>query len=118
MTFSTRIFARRNFPIADFELPSLDFDPACADEHDELLLDRVVASLEGEPNVVSLKTPLPTPGELRNSIERHLRARTAVPWPVAPDTDADTDTDAAPAHDRDAAEELRSALAKLKRSLG
>ena len=92
MPILDQLFARRAFPLAPFELVPLEFDK----EHEagELLLDQPVTH-------VAPSTPcaVPTAGELRESIERHLR-------------DAE-----AGARRTDAADELRNALAELRRSL-
>ena len=85
---------RRAFTLPDFELAPLDFIA-----NDDLVLDEVVASLGPEPERSTLAA-VPTPGELRQSIERHLRA-VEPPVPAA-----------------DATDELRDALAQLRRSIG
>jgi len=85
---------RRNFPIPPFELPPLEFEA-----EDELLLDSIVESI-GPVAPASEILPAATAGELRDRIETHLR--------VAGERQPETD----------AAEELRLALAQLRRSLG
>ena len=102
MALPTQPFARKQFALPDFELLPLEFEPGQAEEADELLLDRAV-SRPGPANVVALVQPLPTAGELRASIERHLSERGG---------------ESAADRPADAAEELRSALAELRRSLG
>lgn len=85
---------RRAFSLPEFELAPLDVLL-----EDALVLDDVVASIGPEPD----RSPLievPTAGELRQSIERHLRAGNA---PTPPS---------------DSADELRDALAQLRRSIG
>lgn len=84
---------RRAFSLPEFELAPLDFAA-----EDELVLDDVVASIGPEPERSALAA-VPTPGELRQSIERHLRA-VELPKPAA-----------------DATDELRDALAQLRRSI-
>ncbi len=101
MTFATRLFARREFTLPDFDLQPLEFDADGSST--ELLLDRVVESGTGESNVISLARPLPTAGELHKSIELHLEAARGRDSHDSPPTPA---------------EELRSALAELRRSLG
>ena len=83
------LFTRRAFALPHFELPPLEF------EDDELLLDQAVA----EPTPVhESPRPLPTAGELRESIERNLQGSDRPRF--------------------DASDELREALADLRRSLG
>lgn len=101
MTFMSRLFARREFTLPPFDLKPLEFELRSAAEPDELLLDRVVATSGGGANVVSLSKPLPTPGELRETIESHLNAARTADAAQAPDP----------------ADELRNALAELRRSL-
>jgi hypothetical protein len=100
MEFPTRIFPRRQFRLPEFDLAPLAFEMARTSD-DELLLDRIVTRTESEPNVVALAPPMPTAGELRASIERHLRAtgRPQAPQPA------------------DTVDELGNALADLRRSL-
>ena len=71
------------------------------DSRDELVLDDVLEQLGADPRVVRLFDPrqLPTAGELRASIDRHLRASER--HSSAPD----------------ASEALSEALAQLRRSL-
>ena len=92
MPILDQLFARRDFSLAYFELLPLEFDEA--GEADELLLDQPAGHCT--PNAASA---IPTAGELRESIERHLRG------------------DSASARRADAADELRNALAELRRSL-
>jgi hypothetical protein len=99
MAFLTRLFARGDFSLPAFELAPLEFD--CR-EGDELLLDQPLAPPQRPSNVVSLRQSSPTAGELRESIERHLEA---------------TRGSAAPPAVPDAVDELREALAELRRSL-
>jgi hypothetical protein len=101
MSFFDRLLARRAFPLPQFDLQPLAFElgAGCGDE---LLLDRVVAPSEEHSNVVALGEPLPTAGELRDSIERHLQTTKDCPAaPQAPDPVAEL---------REALSELRSAL--------
>lgn len=84
---------RRAFSLPEFALEPLDFIA-----QDELVLDEVVASIGPEPAPAPLAA-VPTAGELRHRIERHLRA-VERPSPQA-----------------DAADELRDALAQLRRSI-
>lgn len=100
MTFLSKLLAAREFTLPPFDLEPLAFELAAAQE-DELLLDRVVSLSEGQPNVVALSQPVPTAGELHQCIERHLGRVGDEPPPPA-----------------DGAEELREALAELRRSLG
>lgn len=93
-----QLFARRDFPLPSFELPPLEFDDA-AGEADELLLDEVIVQIAPPPRA-ELSPPLPTAGQLRESIERHLRGESRG------------------GRRADAADELRHALAELRRSLG
>ena len=72
-----------------FEVAPLEFD-----EGDELLLDRPVA--RDGAQVVRLFDPIPTPGEMHQTIERHLR-KAATP--------------------ADATGELQDALAELRRAI-
>ena len=72
-----------------FEVASLEFE-----DEDELLLDRPVG--RDGAQVVRLFDPIPTPGELHHTIERHLRG--TVPG-------------------ADASGELQDALAELRRAI-
>ena len=101
MAFLTRLFARRGFPLPQFDLAPLAFE-ACPPDGDELSLDRRLP-VDGSSNVIALPGAARTPGELRESIERHLR--------ISSDDDA-------PLLAQDAVDELREALAELRRSLG
>ena len=101
MAFPNRLFGRRDFALPRFDLAPLEFSDV-GPEQDELLLDRVVEA--GESNVISLATPLPTAGELHAAIEHHLHATRAKARQ--------------PERRPGPAEELRSALAELRRSLG
>jgi hypothetical protein len=102
----------RVLPIASFEAPPVPLDPldelllTDADRlvepsSDELLLDDVLAELGPDSRVVRLFDPasMPTPGELRARIDRHLTAGGGA---------------AAPA---DASQALHDALAELRRAL-
>lgn len=93
-------WSRRQFSLPPFELAPLEFEPQAGEPLDELLLDEVVASDARDADAVPVMQPMPTAGELRDSIERHLRgARQSAPAV-------------------DAADELREALAELRRSIG
>ena len=92
MPILDQILAPRAFPLPPFELVPLEFDQG--GEPDELLLDQPVS--QRSP---SAPCSVPTAGELRESIERHLRG------------------DGAGTRRADAADELRNALADLRRSL-
>jgi hypothetical protein len=74
----------------------------CATTSDEaLVLDRPIAR-SGDSNVIALGQPIPTAGELHESIERHLReSRGGGVGHPAPDP----------------VDELREALAALRRSM-
>ena len=101
MSFIPNLFARRAFSLADFELAPLEFCEAASAELAELLLDQPI--LGPQSTVVVFPQAIPTPGEMRETIERHLEAKDAddpAPAPASP------------------AEELRLALAELRRSLG
>jgi hypothetical protein len=100
MAFLTRLFARRGFPLPQFDLAPLAFDVRPPDE-DELSLDRRLP-LDDNSNVIALPGAPQTPGELHESIERHLRdGRGHGPQRL----------------EQDAVGELREALADLRRSL-
>ena len=103
MAFLPDLFARRTFSLAEFELAPLDFTAEVTSELAELLLDQPIAAAEPSSTVVAFPRAVPTPGEMHRSIERHLEARDAA-VPAA--------SSASPA------EELRLALAELRRSLG
>jgi hypothetical protein len=92
-----RLWLRRAFRLPPFELVPLEFEPAV---EDELLLDEVVSKLGPVPAAPPHLQLVPTAGELRNRIEDHLRANQG----------------SAPR--QHAADELRAALADLRRSLG
>ena len=96
MALYDRFSFRRGFSLPEFELAPLEFEPAGADE---LLLDEVVASIAELPDPQMPSAAVPTAGELHESIERHLRASNA------------------PAQ-ADPVDELRDALAQLRRSIG
>ena len=100
MTLTLPLFRRRKLPLPAFNLAPLAFEMAEAE--DELLLDRVVSRPGNSPGVVALGAPMPTPGQLQASIERHLR-------------EAKRASEDAP---QDARDELRNALAELRRSIG
>jgi hypothetical protein len=109
----------RHFLIGDFapaESPALgdklvvgdedSFPEAALDGSPELLLDDVLAELAPDSRVVRLfdRTAMPTPGELRDWIDRHLGS----------------DRMSAAPHDApgvDASQALHEALAELRRSL-
>jgi hypothetical protein len=90
---TTTIWPRRGFRLPHFELAPLEFSvEKLADEI--LLTDKVAGDSD---RVVHLVHPRPTPGELDTRIQQHLgRKRPG----------------------DDAAEELRTALAELRLSLG
>ena len=101
MTLFSKLLAAREFPLPPFDLAPLAFELLSTVDEDELLLDRVVLAADGQPNVVTLSQPVPTAGELHDSIERHLSGSEGTPEQVP-----------------DGVEELRAALADLRRSLG
>lgn len=101
MALLTWLFGRREFPIPQFDLAPLAFE--LKREEDELILNEASADWEDDANVVAIRREPRTPGEMRESIERHLR--------LARD-------DGPPLLEQDAVDELREALAKLRRSLG
>jgi hypothetical protein len=91
MAFLTSLLSRRQFPLAQFDLAPLAFE-----------LGR---SCEGEQAGNSVPQPHPiTPGEMRESIERHLRL-------IKREDDS-------PLLEQDAVDELREAIAELRRSIG
>lgn len=111
-----RVPAEHRLPLAAFE--AIQFD--CSDEleelilsadqiiapahgvvtEDELILDDVLSALGPDSRVVRLFTPqLPTPGELKSTIDRHLQDRSSPP-PIP-----------------DASRALSDALAELRQSL-
>jgi hypothetical protein len=102
MAFLTRLLARREFPIPQFDLAPLAFELQ-RDDNDELLLNRPVVAAKGDSSIIALPDAARTPGELRESIERQLR--------LVRDDDP-------PLLEQDAVDELREALAELRRSLG
>lgn len=95
----SRLWQRSQFSLPPFELAPLEFEVEAGEPLDELLLDEVVASIGRDADAVAVTQPMPTAGELRDSIERHLRGS----------------RHGAPAVD--AADELRQALAELRRSI-
>jgi hypothetical protein len=101
MAFLTRLFVRHDFPLPQFDLAPLAFELRNPVDEGELLLDRPFVATDDGSNVVSLRGSARTPGQLRESIERHLRA--------ARDDD--------PLLEQDAVDELRQALAELRRSI-
>jgi hypothetical protein len=103
MAFLPDIFARRTFNLAEFELAPLDFCEEAAAELAELILDRPLVAADSSSTVVAFPRAIPTPGELHETIQRHLESKD----PVRPAAEP-----ASPA------EELRLALAELRRSLG
>jgi len=96
MEFS-RLLGRRRLPLAQFELPPLEFE-----ELAELILQEPLESGDPGSNVVQLSWATPTAGELRDSIERHLQSKGG---------DGAADRAVSPA------DELKSALAELRSSL-
>lgn len=72
-----------------------------AEDAEELLLDDILAEIEPDSRVVRLFAPLPTPGALRDAIDRHIDLQEAGDATVAPD----------------ASRALSEALAELRRSL-
>ena len=91
MAFLTRLLSRRQFPLAQFDLAPLAFE-----------LGR---PCEDERAGTSVPQPHPiTPGEMRESIERHLRL-------IKREDDS-------PLLEQDAVDELREAIAELRRSIG
>lgn len=101
MTILSRLRSARQFSLPDFVPSSLAFDGATAEELDELLLDRVVTAIHDQPNVTALAGPIPTAGELRARIDRHLGAASDAAGATASST---------------ALDELRSALTEIRRS--
>ena len=102
MAFLTRLFARHGFSLPHFDPAPLSFELQGPADEDELL-DRAITAVAGRPNVVALAPASRTPGELHECIERHLHtARDGDPPLLA----------------QDAVDELRDALAELRRSLG
>jgi hypothetical protein len=102
MSFLPDILGRRTFNLAQFELAPLDFCEEVSAELAELLLDQPIPSAP-DSTVVAFPAPIPTPGAMHETIERHLDSRDlaqAEPAPASP------------------AEELRLALAELRRSMG
>jgi hypothetical protein len=97
MTILDSFLGRRRFILPAFDLAPLDFDVGVGDE---LLLDDVVTGVGTAAAATLRDEPLPTAGELHASIERHLRSVMPCDPPI------------------DAADELRSALAELRQSLG
>lgn len=88
MAFLTRLLSRRQFPLPQFDLAPLAFEIGCAPADDPVEVDSIPR----------------TPGEMRESIERHLRLVRA--------------EDEQPLLEHDAVDELRDAIAELRRSLG
>lgn len=103
MSFLPHLFARSTFSLSEFELAPLDFCEEASAELAELLLDQPLAETAPSSTVVAFPRAIPTPGEMHETIERHLEARETTVPALAP---------ASPA------EELRLALAELRRSLG
>lgn len=84
-----------------FELQDLEFTAAVvSEESDESLLDELAESIGSQPPIVRLCGAAPTPGEMQAAIASHLQVKQVPDQPS------------------DAADELRSALAELRRSLG
>jgi hypothetical protein len=94
MAFFDRFTGKGGFPLPQFRLTPLEFEPEA-----KLALDEVADNLQAAEPAVRLVHAAPTAGELRASIERHLQSNQRQPRRA------------------DAAEELRSALADLRRSL-
>ena len=103
MSFLPHVFTRSTFSLSEFELAPLDFCEEASAELAELLLDQPIAAGGSSLTVVAFPQAIPTPGEMHETIERHLEARETTVPALAP---------ASPA------EELRLALAELRRSLG
>jgi hypothetical protein len=95
MSLLGRILAPRQFHLTPFDPAPLEFEP------EPLLLEAVVGQAS-PTNVVAFPQGIPTAGELHARIERHLCGKSTAPSgePVSP------------------ADELREALAELRRSLG
>jgi hypothetical protein len=102
MSFLPDLFGPRNFNLAEFELAPLEFCEAASAELAELLLDQPIPA-DRDSTIVAFPRAVPTPGEMRETIERHLESKDSGKGPEGP---------ASPA------EELRLALAELRRSLG
>jgi hypothetical protein len=100
MTIARRLWSKRPFRLPPFQAAPLEFEPWAHSSEDELLLDAVVNKLAPVPPSIPHLRLVPTAGELRERIEHHLRASQG----------------SAPRED--AADELRAALADLRRSLG
>jgi hypothetical protein len=99
MSLSNRLWPARVFRLPPFELAPLEFEPELESAEDELLLDEPVTVVGPVPAAVPYIRLVPTAGELHDRIEQHLR----------------TNQGSAPRVD--AADELRAALADLRRSL-
>lgn len=95
MPFADLFRPRREFTLPPFALGPLEFE-----SDDALLLDSIVVPATASANEPSSSERYPTAGELHESIERHLRSNTDRERPG------------------EAAEELREALAQLRRSIG
>ncbi len=91
MTFLIRLLAHREFSLPEFNLAPLAFELGCSPD------DELAGTTPSAPASRS-------PGEIRESIERHLRLVRAEDDP--------------PLLEQDAVDELRDALAELRRSLG
>ena len=102
MSFLPDLFGPRNFNLAEFELAPLEFCEAASAELAQLLVDQPIAA-DRDSTIVAFPRAIPPPGEMRETIERHLESKDSGQAPEAP---------ASPA------EELRLALAELRRSLG
>ncbi|HET9811064.1 MAG TPA: hypothetical protein VFP53_05130 [Sphingomicrobium sp.] len=92
------LFNRREFRLPSFDLTPLDFGISI--DSDELLLEDVVTAVRSSGPDLRVVHSAPTAGELRESIERHLEVSKQAPPQI------------------DAADELRNALAELRRSIG
>ena len=75
MAFLPDLFSRRTFSLAEFELAPLDFYEEVTAELAELLLDQPVPASRPLTTVIAFPRPIPTPGEMRETIERHLEAK-------------------------------------------
>ena len=87
----TRLLSRRQFPLAQFDLAPLAFELGHAGGEEQV------------ETTAQASHPI-TPGEMRESIERHLSL-------VRPKDDS-------PLLEQDAVDELREAIAELRRSIG
>ena len=80
MSFLPHLFAPSRFSLSEFELAPLDFCEEVSAELAELLLDQPIAASGPPSTVVAFPRAIPTPGQMHETIERHLEAReTTVP---------------------------------------